>query len=134
MAGWSGAPRSHIVISVLAILWGLMGAGSFVDGALMSPERLAALPAAQRELWTAMPHWLWMVYALAVFAGLAGAVALFLVSLVAIVAQFSYILFVMDAIGRMGLVQAAGFPALIFLIGLAELLYAARAAMREVLR
>ena len=132
------------MISVLAILWGLMGAGSFVDGALMSPERLAALPAAQRELWTAMPHWLWTVYALAVFAGLAGAVALllrrqiavalFLVSLVAIVAQFSYILFVMDAIGRMGLVQAAGFPALIFLIGLAELLYAARAAMREVLR
>ncbi|WCT74108.1 sugar transporter [Sphingomonas naphthae] len=144
MAAWSNAPRSHIVISIILILWGLAGLASFVNEMLMTPERLAALPIAQQEMWTSMPGWLWYVFALAVASGFGGAVALllrrrsalplFVLSLAAIVVQFGYTLFVMDAIGKMGLVEAAAFPAVIFLIGVFQVYYARAAAKKGLLR
>src|SRR3546814_14294094 len=99
----------------------------------MTPEQLATLDPGQQQLYAARPQWVFVVYAIAVFSGLAGAIGLllrqrwastyFLVSLVAVVIHFGYTLFVMDAIGVLGARMAPPFPLVLlafplFLLGL----------------
>lgn len=97
-------------------------------------------PYAERPASTKL-SWLFVVYGIAVFAGLAGAIGLlmrrawavgaFTVSLVFVVIQFVYVLFVLDAIGRLGLAQAAAFPVVILAIGAGILWFSITARRRR---
>jgi hypothetical protein len=116
------------IVSVLLLLWGLMGVWSFYSELIISPEAAALQPAEQRALWDAMPKWLWFDFGVAVLAGLAGAIALllrkafaqhlYLLSLIAIFIQFGYIFAFMPILKTIG-PSSAIFPGVIFLVGLA---------------
>lgn len=87
-AGW------HLwLVSILGILWNGFGCFDFAMTASNNQAYLGSFPEAMVVYWQAMPIWMWALWALGVFGGLAGsiallmrrklAVALFAVSLVA---------------------------------------------------
>jgi hypothetical protein len=97
---------------------------------------LAQMSEAQQQLYASRPQWLFAVYAIAIFSGLAGAIGLlmrkawaihaFAISLAAVVIQFGYTFLVMDAIRLLGAAAALSFPIVIFVIGVALLWFATR--------
>jgi hypothetical protein len=125
---------------VIALLWTLLGVVAWTMDLVMDPAALAELSPQQQALYAARPQWVFVLYAVAVFSAFAGAIGLalrkrwvttlFLLSLVAIVVQFGYILFGMDAIGVLGAGEALPFPIMIVLFGV-FLLWFARYARRH---
>ena len=99
-------------------------------------EALAQMSAAQHQIYEQRPAWVEWIYGLAVLTGLGGAILLllrnalaipvFALSLAAIVIQFGYILFGMNAIATLG-ASSAIFPAVIALIGAALLWFSLHA-------
>lgn len=133
-------PRWFWIVAVLALLWMLFGVLAFIMDPLTDEAALEQMSEAQRELFESRPTWLFVVYGIAVFTGLAGAIGLlmrrawavtaFAVSLVFVVVQFFYVLFILDAIGRIGAAEAVPFPVVIVAIG-AGLLWFSIAARRR---
>lgn len=121
-------PRWFQVVSLLALFWMIFGVLSLVMDPLTSEAAREQMGEAQRELFEARPLWLFVVYAIAILTGLAGAIALLMrkawakvafgVSLAAVVIQFVYVLFIMDAIGLLGAAEALPFPMVILTIGI----------------
>ncbi len=117
--------RGFWIISVLALLWNLMGIATYLMTVTMSEEALAALPEAEQAFYTGMPVWVTSAYAIAVFGGTlasvallmrtAWAVPLFLVSLVAILLQMGHAFFGTALIEVQG-AAAAVLPLLIVVI------------------
>lgn len=130
-------PTWYWVVSVLALIWMLFGVFAWTMDFLMDEAALAQMTDAQRQLYSVRPQWLFIVYAVAIFSGLAGAIGLvmrkawaipaFWISLIAIIIQFGYTLLVMDAIRLLGAAAALPFPIMIFAIGAALLWFAMRA-------
>lgn len=120
------APRWLMPVAALSLLWNLMGVWSFVTNWQMSETGYAGLPEVQRELWSAMPTWTWVAFAVAVGCGTLGAVALllrkriatplFLVSFIAILVQFSWPIFMTNAFSKMG-AELVTFPTVLVIIG-----------------
>lgn len=131
--------RGFWIISVLALLWNLIGIATYLMTVTMSEEALAALPEAERALYTGTPAWVTSAYAIAVFGGTlasiallmrtAWAVPLFLLSLVAILLQMGHALFGTALIVVQG-ATAAVLPLLIVVIA-AYLAWFSRAAQRR---
>ena len=139
MRGRTNAPRSLTVIAVLAIAWNLVGIAAFAVQAGMSDAQMTALPPAQQQAWREMPGWAWVSYAIAVFAGTAGAVALLLrrsaavallgLSLAAVILQYGYSFLVARLASMIG-PQALLLPLVIIVLAVAQLLYARHARVR----
>lgn len=120
-------PKLVVWLSIFAILWNLMGIASFTTQWMMTPADIAKLPDDQQELWGSMEGWIWGAYAIAISAGMLGALCLlfskklavpmFALSVAAIIVQFSYPL--VYAFGA-GLLSLMLFPAFILLFGVAE--------------
>lgn len=120
-------PKWYWVVSVLALVWMLIGVLAWTADLMMDEASLAQLSEAQRQLYETRPQWLFAVYAIAIFSGLAGAIGLLLrqgwvtiafgVSLAAVIVQFGYTFLVMDAIELLGAGAALAFPLVIFAIG-----------------
>lgn len=95
------------IIAVLALVWNAMGVMQYLAQAFMTDEIKAALPEAERALYENVPAWVTAAFAIAVFAGVLGSILLllrkkgarllFLISLIAIVVQMSYNLFMSKA-------------------------------------
>lgn len=127
-------PTWYWVAAIIALLWSIMGCASYVREMTLTAEQIAALPQAQRELNAWQPGWLKGVFAIAVWSGLAGAVALllrkawavpaFTISVIGIVILFGYVFAASGIFQKMSVVEAAGFPIFIFLAGLAMLYFA----------
>lgn len=93
-------PRWLTWVSILFLLWNLIGVGAFVSQWTMTAADIAALPQIERDLWLSMPGWAWAAYATGVGVGTLGAIGLILrkywaplafsFSLIAIIIQFSY--------------------------------------------
>jgi hypothetical protein len=132
------------IVAVVALLWALAGCAAYLMQVTMTPADIAKLPPAQAELMAIMPAWLNGVYAIAVWIGLAGAVALllrrriaralYIVSLVAVVVQFGWIFTMTPIFASMGFLEAAGFPIFVGVAGLALIWFAGRATQRGWLR
>jgi hypothetical protein len=130
-------PTWYWVVSGVAVLWMLFGVMAWVMDLMTDEAGLAELSAAQRQLYSARPSWLFAVYGVAIFSGLGGAIGLllrkswasmlFALSLAAIVVQFGYTFFAMHAVQVLGAAAAIPFPLVIFLIGVALLWFARRA-------
>lgn len=137
-------PKWYFVVTGLLILWALVGCYSYLAQVMMSPADLAKLPEAQRDMMTTLPTWLTALFAIAVWSALAGAICLllrltfaptaYLVSLVAVVVQFGWILGATPIIKTMGFLDAAGFPIFIAIAGAASLWFARMAKGRGWLR
>ncbi|WP_028891999.1 hypothetical protein [Tenacibaculum sp. 47A_GOM-205m] len=120
------------IIAVAALIWNCLGVMSYIGQAFMTDEVKAALPEAERALYENIPTWVTAAFAIAVFAGLLGSIFLlarkkaarfvFLISLIAILAQMSYNLFMSRAAevyGPGGVVM----PVMVILIGVFLLMY-----------
>ncbi|HEY5722675.1 MAG TPA: hypothetical protein VIT45_10170 [Allosphingosinicella sp.] len=130
-------------VAILALLWEGFGCFTYLQWVTMDPGGIEAMPAGEREMWLSMPPWLTGVWAVAVWIGLAGAIALlmrrrlarlaFLISLAAIVVQFGWIFLttpIMTAIGP----SSAYMPAAIIIVGGIWFLFATMAVKRGWLR
>ena len=132
----SKPPTWYWVVSGFALLWMLFGVMAWVMDLMTDEAGLAELSEAQRQLYAARPQWLFAVYGVAIFSGLAGAVGLLLrkswasmllgLSLAAIIVQFGYTFFAMHAVEALGAAAAIPFPLVIFVIGVALVWFARR--------
>ena len=89
---------SFWIIGVLALLWNITGVVAYLEQAYMTVEDLASLPESEQAFYNNLPAWVTAAFAIAVFSGALGCIALllrkkmaiilFLVSLIAVVVQF----------------------------------------------
>lgn len=96
-------PRWFTAAAIAVLLWEMLGCVMYLMQVSIDP---ATLPADQRAMWDAAPTWMMAAYAVAVWVGLIGAVfllrrrrlaePLLLVSLIAVIVQFSALLLVPD--------------------------------------
>jgi hypothetical protein len=139
----SGVPAWYWVVAMLALLWEAAGCYAYLTQVSMKAADMGGLPAAQRDLWLSMPVWVWSAYAVAVWIGLSGALALlmrhrwaramFILSLAAAVVQFGWVFLATPALARLG-ASAAVLPVCIIVIGAALVWFASMAARRFWLR
>ncbi|WP_162888020.1 hypothetical protein [Sphingomonas mesophila] len=104
----SERPGWFLPAALAAVAWEILGCAMYLMQVRVDP---AALPVDQRAIWDATPAWVTGAYAIAVWVGLAGAVLLamrrklaeplLLVSLIAVVVQFSGLLLVPELRGLM---------------------------------
>ena len=66
------------VVAVLALLWNLVGLFMFWQEMTLTPEAVAALPAAQQQIHAAMPQLAHVFFGIAVASGVVGSVGLVL--------------------------------------------------------
>ncbi|MFD2585473.1 hypothetical protein ACFSQJ_00950 [Croceitalea marina] len=101
-------PTWFWVVSVIALLWNLMGVGSYLMDAYVSIEQLEAMSQEMRELYEGRPAWVTACFAVAVFGGTLASIALllrkkwarpvFIISLIAAIAQFTHWLFMTNSV------------------------------------
>lgn len=118
-------PGWYWAVAVLALLWECGGCYAYLAQVSASPAAMAAMGSAERDLWQAMPAWIWSAYAIAVWVGLTGAIALlmrqrwayqaFIVSLVAVVVQFGWVFLKTPVLSVKG-PSAAALPIAIFVV------------------
>ena len=100
------------VISIIALLWYLMDMSAFFMRIFLSDEALLAMPENQRQHIQNIPLWVNFVFAFEVFGGTLGCLGLllrkkwasplFIISLLGVLAQTTYIYFLSNSIAVMG--------------------------------
>ena len=116
-------PRWFTAVAVAAVIWQMIGCAMYLMQISVDP---ATLPRDQRAMWDAAPIWMLAAYAIAVWVGLVGAIfllrrhrlaePLLLISLIAIVVQFSALLLVPE-LRNLTTSDALFLPAMILVIG-----------------
>lgn len=71
-------PRWFRPVSVIALLWNLLGCAAYLSDVTISPERLSGMTAAQQALYAARPWWAVAATATAVWFGAVGCLGLIL--------------------------------------------------------
>lgn len=92
------------IISVLALLWNIMGVAAYLGQTYMTDEVLKALSEGEQAYYNNVPAWVTGAFAIAVFAGVFGCVGLltrkkwtvilFVISIIAVIAQSTYNLYI----------------------------------------
>lgn len=133
------APKWFLLVALLALLWNLIGCAAFVQQAMLSPEALAALPEAEQALHRAQPMWATVAYAVAVFGGAVGSLALLLkrrfalilltASLLGVLVQMFYVVILSRAVEVYG-AAALTLPGMVIVIAFA-LVWLARKAVSK---
>jgi hypothetical protein len=110
-----------------ALLWNLMGVFAYIMQVTMSPEMMATMPEAQREILENTPAWATGAFALAVFGGAFGslllllkkkwAFELFVISLIGVTVQMYHSLFLSNSIEVYG-PGGAVMPIMVVLFGI----------------
>lgn len=134
------APTWFWVLSIIALVWNLIGVLAYLGQVYMTPEAIAALPEAEQALYASTPAWATGAFAISVFAGALGCVFLLLrkswaiptlmVSLAAVLVQDINTFFLANTIevyGRAVVVM----PIIVITIGVA-LIWFARKSREEV--
>ncbi len=143
MSEGSAPVRGYWVIGALALVWNLVGVGTYLMSVTMSEEALAALPEAQRALQSSIPAWVTSAYAIAVFGGTLASVGLllrkvwavpvFVVSLLAILVQMGHAFFMTEMLAVMG-ASSAVLPLFIILVAVYLVWFAGAARQKGWLR
>jgi len=66
------------VVSLIALIWNLLGAMAYIAQVTMSPEAFQALPENERALMESAPTWATSAFAIAVWGGVLGCILLLL--------------------------------------------------------
>lgn len=121
------------VVSVIALLWNLMGVASYLMDAYVSIEQLEAMTQEMRELYEGRPAWVTACFAIAVFGGTLASIALllrkkwartvFIISLIAAIAQFAHWLFMTNSPDVYG-AEVYVMPILVVIFGAYEIFFA----------
>jgi hypothetical protein len=106
------------ILAIAALVWNLLGVMAYVMQVSMTEEALALLPEDQRVLYETIPAWATAAFAIAVFAGAVGCIALLLrkswatpllvLSLAGVLVQMFHSFFLSDALevyGSSGMVM-----------------------------
>lgn len=117
---------SFWVISIVLLIWNLLGVMAYIMHVTMTPETLQALPEDQRALYTDTPVWATAAFAIAVWFSALGSVLLllrkklatpvFMLAFAGIVVQMIHSLFISNSIevyGPGGMVM----PVMVIIIG-----------------
>ncbi len=126
------------IIAVFALLWNLIGVYLWLyEYFLMTDEVRATLPQEQVEIMASAPIWSMYVYGLAVITGLLAsvfllmrkklAVAVFLLSLIAVLILQLYWIFAMGTIEKLG-PQSLFMPLIVIALAIFEYFYSMGAA------
>jgi cadmium resistance protein CadD (predicted permease) len=126
------------IIAVLGLAWYMIGVRAYIDQAYMTAEELATRPEAEQLFYLNLPAWVTAAYAISVFVGAFACIALlmrkkwalslFVVSLLAVLAQFVHNVFIQDYMEVTP--QRMIFSLVIVLIGAFLIWYSKRAASR----
>jgi hypothetical protein len=129
------------IVSILALLWNLMGVMAYLGQAYMTDEMKAEYTAEQLALMESTPAWVTAAFAIAVWGGLLGCLALLLrkkwarpvliLSLIGIVAQMGHSFFMTNAAEVYGQVQGIITPLLVIIIAIALVQFARIAEKRN---
>jgi hypothetical protein len=102
--GVSSVPVWYWIAAVGALLFECLGCFFYLEEVRLTPEQIALLPLDQAAMLSARPAWYYAAFGVAVWVGLAGTVGLLLrkswavpallISLIAVIVQFSAILVV----------------------------------------
>jgi hypothetical protein len=102
----TGVPAWYWAAAIAALLFECLGCYFYLEEVRLTPEQIGALPLDQAALLNARPAWYYAAFGTAVWVGLAGtlglllrkawAVPALLISLAAVIIQFSAILIVPD--------------------------------------
>lgn len=135
----NASPTWFKAISVLALLWNLLGCLTFAADLQLTPDDLAKLPEAQQALYAARPAWALAATATAVLGGALGclgllfgkrwAQALLWLSLLGIVAQDIGLFLLVDG-ARLAGPTAVVMQSLVLLVGIGLVALARRAAAK----
>jgi hypothetical protein len=114
------------IISVLALLWNLMGVMAYIDHVTMAQEALQAKPIEEQQLYTNIPTWATAAFAIAVWVSTLGCILLLLrkklatpvliIAFAGIVVQMVHQLFISKSIEVYG-PGGAIMPVMVVLIG-----------------
>ncbi len=129
------------IVSILALLWNLMGVMSYLEQAYMTDEIKAQYTAEQLTLMEGIPAWVTAAFAIAVWGGLLGCIALLfrkrlakpllMLSLIAILIQMGYSFFMTNAAEIYGLLTGVIIPLLVIIIAIALVQFARIAEKRN---
>lgn len=72
------APTWFNIVAIVLLIWNLLGVMAYIVQVTMTPEALALLPDAQRELYENTPAWATAAFAIAVNGGALGCLLLVL--------------------------------------------------------
>lgn len=125
-------PRWFWVISVGSLLWNLVGFAIFLSEVFGQDAMMDSMTEYQKEWMSSIPSWVDLVFAIAVSTGVAGSICmlkrnascvlLFSVSLVAVLIQMLYVLWIAGGLQVMG-PSSALMPGLVILLSIAWLLF-----------
>jgi hypothetical protein len=114
------------IISVLALLWNLMGVWAYIDHVTMTSETLLSKLPEEQALYTNVPTWVTAAFAIAVWGSTLGSILLllrklwatpvFVISFAGIIVQMVHQLFISKSIEVYG-PGGAVMPVMIMLIG-----------------
>ena len=135
--------RRYWSVAILSLAWNVSGDMAWYSQSHADLVTMAGVDPVSAQVWQAMPRWAWAAYALAVWSGTAGALALlarrrlaeplFAMSFVAVIAQFGWTFLGSNLLAAKGPWTLA-FPAVIALIALAETLWSRHQAAAGTLR
>lgn len=127
------------IVSVLALLWNLMGVWAYIDHVTMTSETLLAKPIEEQSLYVNIPVWVTAAFAIAVWGSTLGCILLlvrktwatpvFVIAFAAIIVQMIHQLFISKSIEVYG-PGGAVMPVMIILIGAFMIWYSRSATAR----
>lgn len=133
------APTWFWIVSVIALIWNLMGCMAYLTQKMMTPEMLKAMPEAERIAMENMPAWATTAFAFAVWGGAVGSIFLllrkriayitFIISFIGILVQFCYNFFIANTMEIYG-PGALAMPIMVILFG-GYLIYLANKAQNN---
>ena len=71
-------PKWYMPVTILALVWNLIGCAAYLSDVMLTPEAVAQMPADQQALYAARPAWAVAAYAIAVWGGALGSLGLVL--------------------------------------------------------
>lgn len=132
-------PTWFWIVAVLGLLWEAFGVATYLMHVGVLPNDTSRMSAAEVALAESMPVWATAAYAVAVFAGLLGAVGLFLrkgwsrsllfLSLLALLVQFGWWIFISGAMEVIG-PSMLTMPIVVIVVGILLVWIANHAAKR----
>ena len=130
------APVWFLVLAAVLLGWNLMGVMAYIMQVTMSPDVLAALPDAQRELIKNTPKWATAAFAIAVNGGALGCLLLLIrsnlaglllkLSLVGVLVQMFHAFFISESFEVYG-PGGSVMPVMVIVIAIFLVILAARA-------
>ena len=129
------------IVSIVALLWNLMGVMAYLGQAYMTDEMKAGYTSDLLALMESTPAWVTAAFAIAVWGGLLGCIVLLLrrklakpvlmLSLIGILVQMAHSFFMTNAAEIYGPVQGVVTPLIVIIIGVALVQFARIAEKRN---